>query len=146
MPISPEPDCWVNLHQMSSDFGQVFNEAINHGTWDKATLAEIGQNLSGLVNNCRLLGTPDRICRGDATALMDGLVAILRDESYSVDPDKVEKQMEAIGQPIADLIGCLYDHYAIASEIMIEDTTFSDWPDDNWISQIRPERVAKRKR
>ena len=144
MPIPLEPDCWDALHTMSSDFGQVFGIATNYQKWDKGGLEEIGHTLVGLANKCMLLRSKEQICREPAEKMMEALIELLKQEGDDVDPLTLDEKLEGIGQPLADLQGCLYDHYAIAND-QSPNGTLDNWPDDGWIARIRPERVTQRK-
>ena len=146
MTIALEPQCWSTLHGMSANFSQVYSEATRHSVWDKSAIQEIGQNLYELANDCRILRSPEQICTDDAGKLMDALVEILKNEDDAVDGNKIDDQLEAMGQHLADLQGCLYDHYAIASDLGSPEGPVTDWPDTGWMAVIKPSRITTRKR
>ena len=140
MPMSPEQDCWEGLMNMAVGFGAIWNEATDHGEWDKGTLAEMGQSLVLIHSACWVLGTPEEPCKDAAFALMDGIGDILTLGDTNVEQEKVDAQLKAIGQPLYRLTRCVMDHYAVASAVTAKNGG-GDWPDVDWLHSVKPERI-----
>ena len=137
MPIFPERSCWADLFLMANQYGGIITAAKKHQTWDKESLTNLGNTLVGLQNSCVLIP----LCRESAIEVMTQ-VAIALNEYEEVDPLLVDDQLFAIGNPLATLVGCLMDNYAVASDVMLPSQPFTDWPDDeDWLATIKPERL-----
>ena len=137
MPIFPSRECWSDLFLMAEQFGGIVTSAKDGQFWNKSRLADLGRTLVGLADSCVLAER----CRGPATDLMFSLYEALN-EYEEVDPLKVNDQLSAMGEPLADIIGCLMNHYAVASDLTLQDQIFTDWPtDENWLVTEKPERL-----
>ena len=137
MPIFPSRECWSDLFLMAEQFGGIVTSAKDGQFWNKSRLADLGRTLTGLDNSCFMTVR----CREPAVDLMGTLYEALT-EYDEVDPLKVNDQLSAMGEPLADLIGCLMNHYAVASDLTLQDQIFTDWPtDEPWLVIEKPERL-----
>ena len=146
MPIFPSRECWSDLFLMAEQFGGIVSSAKDCQLWNKKRLADLGRTLTGVIApsgettldaSCFMAVR----CREPAVDLMDSIYEALT-EYDEVDPLTVNDQLSAIGEPLADLIGCLMNHYAVASDLTLQDQIFTDWPtDENWLVTEKPERL-----
>jgi hypothetical protein len=121
---------------MASAFGGVFTEAKNHNTWNKTLLQFMGERLFDLETACVLSGP----CEERAFDLAKALgLAMIQDE---VSPELVGTHLSLIAMNVSDLADCLFDIYAISSDVGASfERRFTDWPDADFLQTIEPERV-----
>ena len=137
MPVPLEPTCYRNLFTMTAVMGGIVNEARSHDRWDKTLLGFFGSYLVGLVDECDMA----EACSQEAYDLA-GVLGELISEPDTPDPQKVEEQVNNMGQHMADLTTCMFDMYALSPDFTaFESRTLPDWPDEPWMLEVRPRRV-----
>ena len=135
MTVPLETGCYRSLLTMAVLAGGIVNESRNHGKWDKPILAYFASQLVDLVDECELAPA----CQDQANDLAE-VVGRLMLEPETVDPQQVEEQVNEMGQQFANLTSCIFDVYAVTAEVSTNGD-FDDWPDDDWLQTIRPQRV-----
>jgi hypothetical protein len=137
MSVPLEPGCYSRLFAMTSAMGGMMHEAREHNEWDQGIALFIASNLIEIIDDCAL--SPR--CVDEAYEVAKAINVILDNPGPVTDPDKRDEMIDGIGMSMSNLTHCLFDAYAITSELGSGDERLRDWPDEGWMAIVRPERV-----